>query len=229
VTAVIVSSAVVAAVVGALSSFVTQRYLLVKKAQIDSDAMERKALLDYQSLARQHLMETIGPLRMQLLFGAREAVHRVNSHVRPGIRWNMDPAEHYVRSTVYRILRPLAVAQLIENAMGTADFTVDAEAVDLLRFGTAAERLLSSGDIVLNHPKVDWARQAQHLFRDNLRAAAARLINEDQSRPIVIGFERFQEEVPDLSEDRALAALGNILGACRGSMTENPILWLRLV
>ena len=98
--------------------------------------MERKALLDYQSLARQHLMEAIGPLRMQLLFGAREAVHRVNSHVRPGIRWNMDPAEDYVRSTVYRILRPLAVAQLIENAMGTADFTVDAEAVDLLRFGT---------------------------------------------------------------------------------------------
>ena len=74
VTAVIVSSAVVAAVVGALSSFVTQRYLLVKKAQIDSDAMERKALLDYQSLARQHLMEAIGPLRMQLLFGAREAL-----------------------------------------------------------------------------------------------------------------------------------------------------------
>jgi hypothetical protein len=32
--------------------------------------MERKALPDYQALAWQRLLESIGPLRMQLLFSA---------------------------------------------------------------------------------------------------------------------------------------------------------------
>jgi hypothetical protein len=40
----------------------------------------------------------------------------------------------------------------------------------------------------MDHPAVDWARQTQHLFRDNLRAAAARLIIEEQDRPNVIGY-----------------------------------------
>jgi cytochrome c-type biogenesis protein CcmH/NrfG len=62
--------AVVAGFVGALSSFLTQRYPLVKKAQIVAFAMERKALPDYQALAWQRLLESIGPLRMQLLFSA---------------------------------------------------------------------------------------------------------------------------------------------------------------
>jgi hypothetical protein len=166
---------------------------------------------------------------MQLLFSAREAVHRINSHARSDAGWNMDPSAHYVRSTIYRILRPLAVAQLIERAMGVADFTVDDDAVGLLRFGTAAERMLSGGEIVMDHPAVDWARQTQHLFRDNLRAAAARLISEDQDRPNVIGYERFQEEIPDLLHDDALSSLAGIMSACRERITENPIFWLRLV
>ena len=81
----------------------------------------------------------------------------------------MDPSAHYGRSTIYRLLRPLAVAQLIERVMGVVDFSVDAGAVGLLRFGATAERMLSSDDIVMDHPGVDWGRQTQHLFRDNLR------------------------------------------------------------
>ena len=225
----VVSSAVVAAVVGALSSFVTQRYLLVRKAQIDAEAMERKALLDYQSLARQRLLDSIGPLRMQLLFGARDAVHRINSHGMSERGWNMDIGEHYARTTIYRILRPLAVAQLIERMMGVADFTVDEDAVGLLRFGTAAERMLSSGEVVMDHPRADWARQTQHLFRDNLRSAAARLIVDGQDRPKVLGYEEFKTEIPDPLRDDDVAALAELLRGCRLRMTENPIFWLRLV
>ena len=143
----------------------------------------------------------------------------------------MDPSAHYGRSTIYRLLRPLAVAQLIERVMGVVDFSVDAEAVGLLRFGATAERMLrlSSDDIVMDHPGVDWARQTQHLYRDNLRATAARLIDDDDARPKVIGYDRFQTEIPDPARDDELAALAAILRRCDRRMTENPIFWLRLV
>jgi hypothetical protein len=69
ITGALVSSAVVAAIVGGLSSFLTQRYLL-----------ERKAQVDYEFMARKRLNEAIGPLRMQLLFSARDVVGRVRWH-----------------------------------------------------------------------------------------------------------------------------------------------------
>jgi hypothetical protein len=229
VTTAVVSSAVVAAVVGAASSFFTQRYLLVRKAQIDADAVERKATIDYEAMARQRLYESIGPLRMQLMFSARDVISRINGHAYKMSGWNMDPSEHYARSTIYRLLRPLAVAQLIERMLSVADFSVDADAIGLLRFGRNAESILSSDAIVMDHPGVDWARQAQHLFRDNLRAAAARLIDDDRDRPQVIGYDRFQSETPDPARDSALASLAEIVRACRSHLTEKPIFWLRLV
>jgi hypothetical protein len=92
-TEALVSSAVVAAIVGGLSSFLTQRCLL-----------ERKAQVDYEFMARQRLNEAIGPLRMHLLFSARDVLGRVRWHA--GTRWNMDPSEHFARSFIYRLLRP---------------------------------------------------------------------------------------------------------------------------
>lgn len=56
----LLSSAVIAAIIGAVSSFFTQRYLLSRKAQVD-----------YEFMARKRLYDAIGPLRMQLMFAAR--------------------------------------------------------------------------------------------------------------------------------------------------------------
>jgi hypothetical protein len=224
----VVSSAVVAAIVGPLTSVLTQRYLL-----------DRKAKVDYESMARQRLYETIGPLRMQLLYGASDAAHRISGHVDlpAGRSWDMDPAGYYVRNTIYRLLRPLALAQLIERAMGTADFSVDPDAVDLLKFAATAERMLSGGEIVkirvdgeiTEHPKVDWGQQTEHLLRDNLRATAARLIDESHDKPRVMSFSQFERDIPDLDRDDELEPLAAILAKCKRSMTEKPVLWLRLV
>ena len=109
--------------------------------------------------------------------------------------------------------------------MGTADFTVDAEAVDLLRFGTAAERLLSSGDIVLNDPKVDWAAVEATALVPRQLARSRRPINqEDQSRPIVIGFERFQEEVRICPKTRTCRRL-EIFSGLAVKHERDPISW----
>ena len=214
----IVSSAVVAAVVGGISSFLTQRYLL-----------ERKAQVDYDFMARKRLYEAVGPLRMQLLFAARDVVRRVKDH--PASRWDLAPSKHFARSFIYRLLRPLAIAQLIERQMGVADFAVDPVGLDLLRFNTAAERMLSGDAVVLGHPDVDWSTQSQHLFRDNLRVAAARLICDDDDGPVVMDYLRFQREVPDPRADDTLCDLALIFDRCQldGNLTHNPLFWLRLV
>jgi len=216
VTGALVSSAVVAAIVGGLSSFLTQRYLLRHKAQVD-----------YEFSARQRLNEAIGPLRMHLLLSARDVVRRTRLHA--GTRWNMDPSEHFARSFIYRLLRPLAVAQLIERQVSVADFSVDPAAIALLRFETAAERMLSGGDVVLQHPATDWSTQSQHLFRDNLRVAAARLIAEEDGRPVVLDYARFQREVPNPESDEALRDLALIFRGCRVNLAENALFWLRVV
>lgn len=216
ITGALVSSAVVAAIVGGLSSFPTQRYLL-----------ERKAQVDYEFMARKRLNEAIGPLRMHLLFSARDVVGRVRWHA--GTRWNMNPSQHFARSFIYRLLRPLAVAQLIERQMSVADFSVDPGAIALLGFNRTAERMLSGDDVVLDHPGADWSTQSQHLFRDNLRVAAAGLIVEDDEAAVVMDYSRFQREVPDPAADDSLADLARIFGRCEDNLTENPLFWLRVV
>jgi hypothetical protein len=216
ITGSLVSSAVVVAIVAGLSSFLTQRYLL-----------ERKARVDYEYMARKRLNEVIGPLRMQLLLSARDLIGRVNRHTSGG--WNMDPSGTFVRSFVYRILRPLAVAQLIERQMSIADFSVDPEAIALLRFKRAGERMLTGSKVVRKHPDADWSTQSGHLFRDNLRAAAAKLIAEDESGPVVIDYARFQRENPNPQESPELRDLTQIFIRCENNLTDNPLFWLRLV
>jgi hypothetical protein len=51
----------------------------------------------------------------------------------------LNPSAHHGHSTIYRLLRPLALAQLVERATGVADFSVDTQAVGLLQFGATAE------------------------------------------------------------------------------------------
>jgi len=212
----VVSSAVVAAIVAALSSFLTQRYLL-----------ERKAQVDYQYEARKRLHEVVGPLRMQLLLAARDVVRRTRGHVGKG--WDMDPSASFVRSFVYRLLRPLAISQLIERQMSFADFSVDPAAIALLRFNTNAERVLTGKEIVLSHPATNWETQTQHLFRDNLRAAASTLIAEDEGGAVVMSFARFQREIPDMATISELRDLAAIFSASGDSLSNNPLFWLRLV
>lgn len=89
--------------------------------------------------------------------------------------------------------------------------------------------MLSGDDVVLDHPGADWSTQSQHLFRDNLRVAAAGLIVEDDEAAVIMDYSRFQREVPDPAADDSLADLARIFGRCEDNLTENPLFWLRVV
>ena len=89
--------------------------------------------------------------------------------------------------------------------------------------------MLTGDDIILDHPDVDWSSQSQHIFRDNLRAAAYKLIiplSGDSSR--IMTFAEFNKEYELLNDD-ALRDLGRIFEKCDYSLTENPLFWVRVV
>jgi hypothetical protein len=113
--------------------------------------------------------------------------------------------------------------------MSVADFSVDPGAIALLRFNRTAERMLSGDDVVLEHPAADWSTQSQHLFRDNLRVAAAGLVLEGGDSPTVVDYARFQHEVPDPESDVPLRDVALIFRRCQGNLTDNPLFWLRVV
>lgn len=219
----ILSSAVVAAVVAGLISWLREREILDHKADVD-----------YRSNARRRLYEAIGPLRLQLLFAARDVVDRLSGHLRDAVPsgqgWNMDVKEYYVQSFVYRMLRPLAIGQLIQRQMSIADFAVDDSALELLRFDHVARRMLTGDEITLDNPAADWSFQTDHLFGDNLRVAAGALIVDDgPGEARIMDFAEFAAFLNSGATPQALNALFSIFGGCKRSLLENPIFWLRLV
>ena len=209
------TSAVVSAIVGGLVTFLSQNWLLRRKAQ-----------LDYELEAKKRLYEAVGPLRFQLLLSARDVVRRFQAHHET--RWNMDPKGYYVKSCVYRLLAPLSVGQLIERQMSLVDFSVDSDAINLVSFITVAERMLTGDDVMLDHPDLDWSTQSQHIFRDNLRSAAYKLIiplSKESSR--IMTFAEFNKKYELLNDDY-LKDLGRIFEKCDYSLTENPLFWVRV-
>lgn len=217
--AVIASSSLVAAVFGAGSGYLSQRALASRQAKID-----------YDHAARTRLYEAIGPLRFQLLVACRDVVRRISGHTR-NERWNLSPGDYYANSTIYRLLRPLAICALIEKQMNAADFLVDADSIKLLRFEIGAYRLLTNKDPVAYHGALDWGQQTQHVFRDNLRLAAGRLITtkDKDGRPLVMDYGEFRAAYPDPAADEALAPLAGIFVAAGDSLRNNPVFWVRLV
>ena len=215
--AVVLSSALVSAIVGSAAGYFSQRSLA-----------KRQALLDYEYNAKKRLYEVIGPLRFQLLIACRDVVRRVSGRTRSR-SWNMDPAGYYGSNTLYRILRPLAICTLIERKMNAADFSVDPKTVELLKFEVSAYRMLANRDPLPYYDKIDWATQSQHVFRDNLRRASTALIKESRSGPGVMDYSEFLDMFPSPAADPRLAPLAAIIKRSGTSLANNAPFWTRLV
>jgi hypothetical protein len=211
------TSALVAALAGAGAGYLSQRAMA-----------GRNARLTYEFAARKRLYEALGPLRFQLVLAAKDLLRRVGHHQRS--EWNLNPAEYYAHSFIYRLLRPLAVCLLIEREMNYADFSVDKEAISLLRFQAAAYRMLAHGDPLPFYEGLDWATESQHVFRDNLRIAAQRLLEKNpDGRLVVIDYGRFLEVCPDPLQDPATRALARLFRPTPGNLAMSPVFWTRLV
>lgn len=203
-----------------------EAYKTELKQDADLALGERASQRQYEYEARKRLYTAIGPLRFQLLLACREWAGRVQAHGSREKTYRMAMAGYYGRSTLYRLLRPLALAELIEREIAYFDFTVDAAAMDCLRFKKAATRMLSGDEVLGDHPAIDWSRQVQHAYSDSLAACAAAMIVADPRGDRVLRFHEFQalatgpglaalEPFPTLLDDFEIGA--------------KPLLWARLV
>lgn len=178
----------------------------------------------YEDAARSRLYETVGPLRFQLLLACRDAVGRIQ---RMGTveRYVIDMDSYYGRSTAYRILRPIAVCDLIEETIAIADFSVDKDAVDCLKLRRAFQKSLSGEEPLATLSGADWSSQIEHVFADRVSAAGRTLIVEGETCRIV-RYDEFETRIASGGIIK-IAPFGEILSGFEPQ--TKPILWVRLV
>ena len=198
----------------------------IRKA-VESELGDAAAQRQYEFEARKRLYTAIGPLRFQLIMACRDFAARITNFERQRHRTLRADGGYYALSTLYRLVRPLAIAELIERQVAYSDFAVDKGAVDCLRFKRSARRILSNHEIVCDYPAVDWSRQVEHAFADSISIAANVLIVPgSDGRDRVQRFDEFANIAEDERLDR-LAPFPQLLADF--SVRSKPLLWVRLV
>lgn len=196
----------------------------IVRKEVEIQLSENAAQIQYELEARRRLYLSIGPLRSQLLMACRDVSGRVEAM---GLRerYKLDFASYYGRSTAYRLLRPLAIAELIEEQIALADFFVDPAAVDFLRFRRTVTRIFSSGDPVGDHPQLNWNTQDQHVFADSLSIVTDALIDRSAASRM-LRFREFDELLTKKGA-RVIAPFDRLLEGFEPGV--KPVLWIRLV
>jgi hypothetical protein len=196
------------------------------KREVETQLGQLAAQRQYEYDARRRLYLAIGPLRFQLLLACRDYAGRIVAF-HGTERYSMALTNYYGRSTLYRLLRPLAIGELIEKQVAVTDFGVDPGAVDCLRFRRTITRIMSGDELVEGRPGVKWDAEVEHVYADSLAVSAQALIGHDpDGSERVLRFDEFTERLK--AEGWGIVAPFNALledflvGA-------KPILWLRLV
>jgi hypothetical protein len=194
--------------------------------EVESQLGQLAAKRQYEYEAKRRLYLAIGPLRFQLLLACRDFARRIES-ICAREHYVLTLSGYYGRSTVYRLLRPLAIAELIERQVGVADFAVDPSAVVCLRFRRTITRLLCGDELVHGRPDLDWSAQLQHLFADVLSACAQSLIqHEANGGERVLRFDEFDAKL-QAEGFGCVSPLDRLLDQFEPK--AKPVLWLRLV
>jgi hypothetical protein len=191
---------------------------------------EKSAEREYNLEARKRLYTAVGPLRFQLLIASRDASARIINYGLNPFEYNTDMGWYYGRSTLYRLLRPIAIAELIERQITYADFSVDPTGIELLRFKKAALTAFTDGDSILNHPNARWDEEIEHVFSGTLSRLANALIIQDEditSKKRPMHFHEFSSFIDDPKNLRQFSPLKDILN--NFDIRKKPIFWIRLV
>lgn len=196
------------------------------KREVETQLGQFAAQRQYEYEARRRLYTAIGPLRFQLLMACRDLSGRIAAfHTQD--RYQLTLGGYYGRSTLYRVLRPLSIGELIERQLGIADFAVDPAAVDCLRFRRTITRILSGDELLAGRPSVNWKAQVEHVFADSVTVCAqALIVREANGSERVLRFDEFNvrlaQEGPGI-----VAPFDTLLEGFQAG--AKPLLWLRLV
>ncbi|MFE9692264.1 hypothetical protein [Micromonospora sp. NPDC005806] len=208
------------AVVSGIVSFLTGLLLARHRAHVDAQQQ-------YQLEARQRLYRAVGPLRFQLVIACRELASRAEALHKD--RYDTAMGGYFGQNTLYRLLRPLAIAELIERQTNYVDFSVDPAALVLLRFQKASYVALTGGGSVFEGLPLDWTREAQHVFKGRLQHAATLLV-VDENTPRCARFDEFPSILRRAKQDDpggGMARLSSLVD--NTSPRRDPVFWCRLV
>jgi len=196
------------------------------KQKVEATLGEIAAELQYKFDAKKRLYTAIGPLRFQLLMACRDLAGRIlTGTTRP---YEININGYYGRSTLYRILRPLCLSELIERQIAYADFSVDPDATDLLKFKKGAFAVFSGGSVIGGHPNADWNNQVEHVFFDNLsKCANILIVSEEDSHERVMRHHEFEELLKIKGSQESFNPFPSILEDL--SPQTKPLFWTRLI
>lgn len=199
------------------------------KKEIEEYLGEQSAERTYRSEARKRLYLAVGPLRFQLLIAAAELANRITRIGDVNIAYDMSIKRYFGQSTAYRLLRVLAISELIERQIAYADFAVDPAMRSLLKFKRQAFQCLSSSKVSLGHPDEDWNEQTQHIFYDVLGMIASNLTIQDAPNfpERLMRFDEFANRLGDANFARQMEPVPQFVTGFR--VQSQSILWLRLL
>jgi hypothetical protein len=236
-------SSVVAFASSFLSSWLTYRFIKRQeiidetkwqgeiRKKVEAYLGDRSAEREYNLEARKRLYHAIGPLRFQLVIACRDAATRINNYgLNQRQRYSMTMENYYGRNTLYRLLRPMAIAELIEQQITYADFSVDLSSVELLHFKRAAYIAFTDGDFMLGHPMINWDFQNEHLFSGTLSRLANLIIIQDDeasNKKRTMHFHEFDAFIHSPEKIKLFSPLTKILDDF--SIKDKPVFWLRLI
>jgi len=197
------------------------------KKRVDNELGDEAAERKYAFDAKQRLYNVVGPMRFKLLVGCRDFVDRINDIAKYRVDEHMRFDDYFCLSTAYRFVLPFVLLELIENEVYYADFSIDKEMVDILRFKKSAYRAMKSDKPILGHPGEVWDKEIQHLNGHTIQSIAGRLVVKkgDNYRPMF-----FDEFLYYLQSEDGRYVRNKLLLLFNGfNVRHKPVLWLRFV
>jgi hypothetical protein len=140
----------------------------------------------------------------------------------------MSTEGYFGQHTLYRLLRPLALMELVDRQTNYVDFSVDPAGLVLLRLQAAAYEALTGAEEDFTGLALDWTKEAEHVFKGRLQEAANRLILDDPPR--CARFDEFPAILARALEDDPAGGMAR-LAALVGGLAPGriPVFWCRLV
>lgn len=220
------------------------------KHALEGQSAEQDARRDYEYEARKRLYQDIEPLLFQLVEFSESAQHRIMSLARAcrdgslmpdGSGWLKGDKKHdyYRHSSMYRLLRPLAVLRLMQKKLTTVDLSLDPHIEDLYLLAKVLYWTFSDHfDLARQSPAVDYAPDRkgpdnlpQHVNQGVPIGMLDNIVDcffdpKDASR--IIGFGEFEAGLAE--GGTFVPRMRVLLDAFTGfHPTTHPVLWRILI
>jgi hypothetical protein len=248
-----VCGALITAVLGTRIKARNDERLKVFEAKLTDAQAERDAARDYRYDAIKRLYTDLQPLLFQLSSLCESAYMHTRGLARTGRKgglgtgpdsWLLD--DYYRLSTVYRLLVPTAVVQLIQRRLTLVDLSVDDALRERYRLARALAATWNSGfDIAASEPTLKYrphdpdaeTRAAaepavyglQHLYAGQVEAVASCLIVRDpgDEPPRYRTYGEFEHEYANGTARERVAPAVQLIATLHPR--THPLLWRTLI